>query len=434
MSIGSNEVATAAIIAAPMIAIAQTLYDQFSDWLRRHPRVKAGREVLAFAARRMRAAQMQQVASSLTLTTVLSIVPLLAVALAMFAAFPLFSEYREAFEKLLIKNLLPSEFNTSILRYLRQFATKAAGLTAFGLAGLASSALLMIFTIDAALNSIFNVRDQRPIGQRVLIYWALITLGPVMLGASLTLTSYFTSISLVGVPQGGFPAWGVGLTQIALTGVTLAVLYVYVPYRKVQWHDALIGGFTVALVSQLVKEGFSLFVASGTVTSIYGAFSALPVFLIWVYLSWLLALFGAAITATLPMLRSMRFADEVKVGNGFVTAVALLRELMVARASDQPEVKLAALARTVISFPEETERLLRQLESRGYVAELAGDYVDHWMLLADPASTNLVGAFEVLAIDPSNSLVGVAGSPLQGWMRQGLTAGWIERPMAETLA
>ncbi len=417
-----------------MIAIAQTLYDQFSDWLRRHPRVKAGREVLAFAARRARMAQMQQVASSLTLTTVLSIVPLLAVALAMFAAFPLFAEYREAFEKLLIKNLLPSEFNTSILRYLRQFATKAAGLTVFGLAGLAASALLMIFTIDAALNSIFNVRDQRPLGQRILIYWALITLGPVVLGASLTLTSYLASISLVGVPKGGLPSWGVGLAQIALSGVALAVLYVYVPYRKVRWHDALVGGFTVALISQLVKEGFSFYVGTGTVTSIYGAFSALPVFLIWVYISWLLALFGAAITATLPMLRSMRFADEVKVGNGFVTAVALLRELMNARRGGQPEVELGALARAVISFPEETERLLRQLEACGYVAELAGDYGDHWMLLADPATTNLVAAFEALAVNPDNSLVTAAGSGLQGWMQQGLAADWIARPMADSLA
>lgn len=415
-----------------MMALMRSLLDHARLWLRQHPRVQAGREVLAFAARRARMAQMQQVASSLTLTTVLSVVPLLAVALAMFAAFPLFSEYREAFEKLLIKSLLPDEFNASILRYLRQFATKAAGLTAFGLAGLAATSLLMIFTIDAALNEIFAVRRQRPLGQRVLIYWALITLGPVVLGASLSLTSYLASFSIGDAPRGGWPWWWVGIAQVVLTGIALAVLYVYVPYRKVLWRDALIGGFTVALISQAVKEGFSIYVSAGTVTSIYGAFSALPVFLVWVYLSWLLALFGAAIAATLPMLRSMRYADEVRAGNAFVTAVALLRELMAARAQGHSEVRIDALARAVVSFPEETEALLRKLEARGYVAELAGEYADHWMLLADPARTNLVAAFEALAVDPANSLL--AAGELNTWIASGLRAEWLARPMGETLA
>jgi len=416
-----------------MTAIAPTLYERLADWLRRHPRVQRGREVLAFAARRARMAQMHQVASSLTLTTVLSIVPLLAVALAMFAAFPMFSDLREAFEKLLVKNLLPSEFNASILRYLRQFATKAAGLTAFGLAGLAASALLMIFTIDAALNSIFHVRRQRPVGQRVLIYWALISLGPIVMAASLSLTSYFASLSLAGVPKGGLPAWGVGLAQIALVGLALAVLYVYVPYCKVQWRDALIGGFTVALISQAVKEGFSVYVSAGTVTSIYGAFSALPVFLIWVYLSWLLALFGASVTATLPMLRSIRFADELRPGNAFLTAVALLSELLKARDAGRPEVRLEVLARAVVSFPEEAEDLLRELEAHGYVAELSGEHSTCWMLLADPARTNLVAVFEALAVDGGNSLVASARPELSRWMKQGLAADWIARPLRDSL-
>lgn len=417
-----------------MIAIAQTLYERLADWLRRHPRVQRGREVLAFAARRARAAQMQQVASSLTLTTVLSIVPLLAVALAMFAAFPMFAELRDAFEKLLIKNLLPSEFNASILRYLRQFATKAAGLTAFGLAGLAASALLMIFTIDAALNAIFHVRRQRPLGQRVLIYWALITLGPIVVAASLSLTSYLASISMGAVPKGGFPAWSVGLAQMALSGLALSVLYVYVPYCKVQWRDALIGGFTAALISQVVKEGFSVYVSAGTVTSIYGAFSALPVFLIWVYLTWLLALFGASVTATLPMLRSIRFSDELRPGNAFLTAIALLSELLKARDAGRPEVALEALARAVVSFPEEAEDLLRVLEARGYVAELTGEHAACWMLLADPARTNLVAVFEALAVDADNTLVAGPRPSLSRWMKQGLAADWIAQPMRESLA
>jgi membrane protein len=229
------------------------------------------------------------------------------------------------------------------------------------------------------------------------------------------------------------PSWGLDLVQVVLTGFALAALYVYVPYREVRWRDALIGGFTAALISQVVKLGFGVYVSRGTVTSIYGAFAAIPLFLLWVYASWLLVLFGAAIAAALPELRSVRFADEARAGNRFVTAVRLLQVLMQARAGADPVLSLDQLAQAVVSFPESAEDLLRVLEKRGYVAEIGGERPRHWTLVVDPERANLVAAFSDLAVDPANGLVTTKDSALAPWMSEGLAADWIRQPMARSL-
>ena len=126
-----------------------------------------------FVMERIDKASLKQVASSLTLTTLLSIVPALAVIMAAFSAFPLFAPYREAFEQFIFSTLLPEQYSDQILGYIKQFATQAAGLTAFGLIGLMVSALLCIATIDSALNSTYEVLKLRSLWQRVLMYWAL---------------------------------------------------------------------------------------------------------------------------------------------------------------------------------------------------------------------------------------------------------------------
>ena len=127
-----------------------------------------------FVMERIDKASLKQVASSLTLTTLLSIVPALAVIMAAFSAFPLFAPYREAFEQFIFSTLLPAQYSEQILGYIKQFATQAAGLTAFGLIGLVISALLCIATIDSALNATYEVLKLRSLWQRVLMYWALL--------------------------------------------------------------------------------------------------------------------------------------------------------------------------------------------------------------------------------------------------------------------
>lgn len=401
------------------------------------PWLDHARDVLGFAGRRARAVRLVEVAGSLTFTTVLSLVPLLAVALSVFAAFPLFSEYRNALERAIITSLLPVQISNVMLRYLQEFAAQATRLTAFGLAFLVVAALLMIFTVDRVLNDIWQVRQRRPFAQRVLIYWALITIGPLLFGGSLALTSYLTALSgrvVQQLPSGVHQA--LDLVPFVIGGFAFAALYVFVPNRPVLWRDALIGGFIASGLSELAKIVFTTYITRGFYQSIYGAFATLPVFLLWVYVSWWVTLFGAAIAATLPMLRLTRFADEARAGNRFLTAVALLEALYRALQSGKEGGRLTtkALAAHVRTFPEQVERLLLDLEALDYVSQLNGRHSGTWLFTASPAQANLVPLFRKLAVDPANTLVTRDVGGLSRLMGEGLNAAWIERPLAETFA
>jgi len=393
------------------------------------------RDVLAFAARRARDVRLAQVAGGLTFASTLSIVPLLAVALSVFAVFPLFGEYRVALEKMLLRELLPPQISATILRYLNDFTANAAGLTAYGLLFLVVTALLMIHTVDQVLNDIWKVQARRSVLGRILVYWTLLTVGPLAIGASLSATSYLLALS--GGPlsrSSAFMRAVLDLAPFVLGGLALAALYVLVPNRKVEWHDALIGGFVASALGELLSHGFGLYIRTGTLAGIYGAFSAVPLFLLWVYLSWYAILFGAAIAATLPMLRATRFADEHRAGNRFLTAVALLQVLLRSREQgvDDGRMTLAALARAVRFSDDGVERLLVETEKLGYVSRLDGAHAGKWLLTCDAGRTTLRPLFARLAIDPVNSLL-AAQPELGSWLDSGLRSQWLEQPLSAAL-
>jgi len=402
------------------------------------PWLKTAREVAVFAYRRGREVRLQQVASSLTFTTLLSIVPLFAVGLAIFSAFPLFADFREALQSL-VSRTLPPQISSTVLRYVGEFAEQAARLTAFGLVWLAFAAILMIMTVDHVLNDIWQVRARRPFGQRMLIYWALLTLGPILVGASLTASSYVWSPSAEELKRIPWVLRGLfDYAPVILSGFAYSALYVFVPNRTVRWRDALIGGFVAAILAELLKVGFAFFIARGSVRSVYGAFAALPLFLLWMYLSWYVLLFGAAIAATLPRLRATRFVDELRAGNAFVTALALVRLLFESRRADQPAVGAAALALQARTDLVDAERLLETLERLGYVRRLSvprrrGESSE-WLLTCDPGRKTLRPMFERFAVDPANRLLALdrdgLGTLLTGWMDRDE---WLNAPLDRSL-
>lgn len=405
-----------------------------SQWRARlsdiRPLVEAAREALDFAGRRARDVRLAQVAGSLTFTTMLSIVPLLAVVLSLLTAFPLFTELRGTLEKTLLRGLLPDQYAVLILRYLNEFTTKAARLTALGLGFLFVTAMLMILTVDRVLNDLWQVRSRRPLVQRVLIYWTLITLGPLLVAASLSVSSYLFSMSrgLVGQLPGLLSAV-LDYLPLVLSGFAYAALYVVVPARRVLWRDALIGGFAASIAGEVMKDAFGLYIRAGTVTTVYGAFAVLPLFLLWVYVSWFVVLFGAAIAATLPQLRVGRFSDERRAGNRFITAVALLCALLDAKLGGREAGRrsLEELALAVHTAPGEAEALLLELSRLDYVSRLDDG---RWLLTCDPDTTDLVPVFARLAIDPGNTLL-LREPALQPWLREGMNADWINRPLSQ---
>ncbi len=399
------------------------------------PWLDRARAVLSFAARRANQARLPQVAGSLTFSSVLSLVPLLAVALALFTVFPQFADLRETLEKNLLRGLLPDPFGTTILRYLNEFAAKASRVGAAGLAVFAVTALTMVMTVDHALNDIWLVRIRRALVQRILIYWALISAGPVLIAASLTLTSMVTSISF-GLMHQLPPAIRSALAAapIVFSCVAFTALYIIVPNRRVDWRDALTGGVVASVLAELLSRSFASYVSHGSTLTVYGAFAVVPVFLLWVYFSWFTVLFGAAIAATVSGLRATRFADETLAGNRFVTATGLLKLLLEARAGGSiGELSTLELALRVRSPEEEVGALLLEMERLGYVRQLAlpqSGRSGRWIPVADPAQTGLAGLFHRLAIDPSNSLLpSGSGLGLDAWLRLGLFGKWLQTPL-----
>jgi membrane protein len=269
-----------------------------------------------------------QIASSLTYTTLLAIVPIVTVALILMSAFPVFRELMDHIHQFLLKNMLP-ESAGAIAGYAEQFTKNAARLTAVGLLFLFVTAMIVLLTIDKAFNQIWRVPRPRSLVQRVFIYWALLTVGPVLIGASLSLTSWVVTLSLGlvrDVPYAGFVL--LKMVPILLTGVAFALLFISLPNRRVLVRDALSGGFLAALAFEGMKRGFAAYVTHfPTYTLVYGAFASVPIFLLWIYLSWLVVLLGAVITAVMPEWRERASQVEPVPGSQFLDALQILRLL-----------------------------------------------------------------------------------------------------------
>jgi membrane protein len=334
-------------------------------------------------------------ASSLTFTTTIALVPFITVALAVFTAFPMFAKFQDVLQKWLIESLVPDNIARQVLGYLNQFAGKASKLGVVGLAVLLGTALALVFTIDRTLNNIWRVRSARPFAQRVLIYWAVITLGPVLLALSLSMTSYAISFSkgLVGAMPGGVSLL-LELLQFALMGAGMAALFRYVPNTHVRWGHAWIGGLFVSGGIELAKKGLALYVSSvPTYSVVYGAFATLPILLVWIYVAWVIVLLGAALTAYLPSLLAGGTLRRLPHGWRFQISLEAVQQLELARTGDAKGLTLDQLCRVLHVDPLRLEPLLQTLTSFDWIGQL--DEVlqpgseARYVMLVDPDVTPL---------------------------------------------
>lgn len=338
-----------------------------------------------------------QVAGDLTYTTILAIVPLAAVTLALLTAFPVFSQWTGKIDEMMLRHLLPDAIGGAVATYLAQFAEKAAHLTALGIALLAVTSIMLMLTIERAFNQIFRVERERPIVQRLLIYWAVITLAPLLVGASLSMTSYLVSTSL-GLAKGA-PIAGEALLRgapVLLSCVALTLLYLVVPNRHVRIRHALIGGFIAGILFELMKRGLALYVAHfPTYTVVYGAFAVIPIFLLWLYFSWVVVMLGASITALLP---GYRFTDPRRAAPGrrFFSALEVLTHLAAAQKKGDP-LPLTGLALRVSLAPESCERMLERMAQLGWVARTGGE---RWILARDASQLMVSEVHRAFVFDP----------------------------------
>lgn len=342
-------------------------------------------------------------ASSLTFTTLIALVPLVTVMLAVFSAFPMFSSFQVALEKYFLQSLVPDGIAKPVLGALTQFATKAARLGTAGLGVLVLTALALMLTIDRALNAIWRVRRPRPLAQRVLIYWAALTLGPLLLGVSLSLTSWVLTASrgVVSALPGGVSLL-LNTLEFVLLASGMAGLFHYVPNTHVRWRHALAGGVFVAAGLEVAKRLLAWYVGSiPTYSAVYGAFAAVPIFLLWIYVTWVIVLWGAVIAAYAPSL-SMRVVRLPSApGQRFTLALAVLGALARARQGAARGLPMHEVAAAVSVDPLQVEPLVDTLVAMDWVARLDEEGGQRLVLLADPGATPARPLIDALLIGPS---------------------------------
>src|SRR5436190_20570364 len=275
-------------------------------------------DLARIVARRFYDDRCMQIASSLTFTALLSIVPIVTVALTIAAAFPVFGQMTAAIQSFILENMVPESAET-VVNYTQQFSMNAKKLTAVGIGFLAVTSIMLLLTIERAFNDIWRVRTPRSVVQRVFVYWTLLTVGPVLIGASLSATSWIVG-QAVGLVKGLPYAALVVLTivPVLLTSVAFALLYVSMPNRRIRVRDAAIGGLLAAIVFEITKRAFAVYIAKfPTYTLVYGAFASVPIFLMWIYVSWLIVIFGAVVVASLPEWRDRAGQAKPLPGSDF---------------------------------------------------------------------------------------------------------------------
>ena len=337
-------------------------------------------------------------ASSLTFTTIISIVPLFTVALAIFSVFPMFAKLQIGLQQLLVDSLIPDNIARQVLSYLGQFASKANKIGWVGAAAFLVSALMLILTIDGKLNDIWRVRTTRHLARRIIVYWTLLTLGPLLLAMSLSISSYVMSASKgwVSVLPGSLGAL-LNVVEFAVLTCSMAAMYRFVPNTQVRWTHALLGGTFVALGMELAKSVLAWYLVKvPTFSAVYGAFATVPILLIWIYVAWVIVLLGAVVAAYSPSLRSGIARRGDTPGWNFQLAIEILQAL-----SKAPNMKRGKNLETIskelrvddlqLESPLET---LVNLDWIGKLDEEDGRYV----LLVDPAKTLLAPLGERLLL------------------------------------
>ncbi|POZ60779.1 YihY family inner membrane protein [Chromobacterium alticapitis] len=345
-----------------------------------------------FLARRMSGLRVLQVSGSLTFTTLLALVPLFTIALTVISAFPVFSEYSTRFKILLLSTLVPEFAGKVITVYMRQFADNAEKLTAAGIVMLGVTALMLMSTIERTFNAIWGVRRGRPWLQQSMVYWTVLTLGPLVLGGSLLswrwlfkATRFEKNMPLLAdvVEVGG---------TIVLTALVLSLLYRIVPNRFVPFRHAVAGALATSVLLEITKTVFGFYIGQvANYQLVYGAFASIPIFLLWVYCLWLVVLAGAVFTSALSYWDGEAWRRRNEPHRRFLDALEVLLLLDAAQGRGQA-LTPPQLRQAVKVGYDELGLVLDRLAQRGYVQKGHGDA---WVLMKRVAAISLAELFEL---------------------------------------
>jgi membrane protein len=368
---------------------------------------------IRFVVMRFNQDRCAQIAASLTFTTLLSLVPLITIALTLFSAFPVFVDFSSQIKSYLLGNLMPETAGKVITHYTEQFAESAGRLGALGVAFLAVTAMLMMQTIDQAFNAIWRVTRPRPMIKRLIVYWAVLTLAPVLVGASLSLTSWLVGLSM-GYAQ-HIPIFGVGMLKalpVLFTTLAFAMLFRLVPNRYVPLGHALIGGVVASVLFETMNRVFGYYISHfPTYKLVYGTFASVPIFLMWVYFSWLTILLGAVVTASLPHWRT----PETPYLPAVVKMLDAMRVLQyMSRGMQQGAVMtIPALSKVLHLGFYTLEEIMERLVSANLVRKAEGQ---GWLLMRDAGHIRATELLHLFVLDRSVLFAEQEDDPLKLWL------------------
>ncbi|KHT61823.1 virulence factor BrkB family protein [Photobacterium gaetbulicola] len=264
---------------------------------------RRARSVMAFSGylqHRIGHDRLTVTAGSMAYVTLLSLVPLITVVLSALSTFPVFAGLGELLQNFVIENFVPAAGEV-VKQYLNEFVANAGKMTAVGVAALFVVAMMLISSIDKSLNYIWRVHEKRRPVISFSIYWMVLTLGPILVGSSIAVSSYLGSLNLLGSDAvNGLLQRSLRWLPVIMSSSAFLGLYLLVPNTKVRFRHALVGAVIASILFELSKKGFALYITNfPSYQVIYGALAVVPILFVWVYLCWCIVLFGAEITASL---------------------------------------------------------------------------------------------------------------------------------------
>ena len=330
-----------------------------------------------------------QNAAALTYTTLLSLVPLMAVMLALFSVFPISAQITEQINDFVFNNFVPAAGEV-VQEHLQTFSSKAGRLSGVGFLFLLVVALLLMTNIERAFNTIWHMRRKRSLSNTFMVYWAILSLGPILIVGSVAATSYLVSLPLISDAAQSFSFVRRGLLALMPVAVSCAaftLLYSVVPNQRVPFRHALIGGFVAALLFEGAKRGFAFYLTQfPTYEAIYGALAAIPIFLVWIYLSWMVTLLGAEVTYCLGIYHDDWQPGRDERRDRFLLTYRLLKRLW------QVQHQGGMLSSSTLAGQEpgvtveQVEHLLQQLQDAHLVLRTEGK---RWALARDLTEVSL---------------------------------------------
>jgi len=344
-----------------------------------------------------------QTAGALTFTTTIALVPLITVALAVVTAFPLFDQFQNVLQRWLIESLIPESISRQVLGYLTQFTSKASRLGVVSFAALMFSALALVYTIERSMNDIWRVKKTRPWGQRLMLYWAALTLGPVLIAAGLV-TMASVIIWSGGSLRSQSPAMkqALDILEFVLLWGGISALFRFIPNTHVPWRQVLGGSLGTTLVLEIARSLLTWYLARmSTFSLVYGAFATVPILLVWIYMTWVIVLLGAVLVASWPGLTMGHKLNPQATGADFQLALGTLGLLLRFQSSGRHGAALLDLSASLYADPLQLQQVLEQLQQLDWVGLLNEDapgQAPRYVLLVDVQTAPLAPLLTALLL------------------------------------